>query len=131
MWPHFVQRSVQCSYPREAVIRRTIVTPQRQSHRELDRTWGGEGAMLGDIFNLPGDCQNLVRGFKLAAKPPSRVAAHRIANHQGALDAITFGALEGAEFVTRRAGRTASEHRTGLAARTAQALHGAKRRTGR
>jgi hypothetical protein len=83
-----------------------------------------------DIFNLPGDCQNLVRGFKLSTEPPSRVAAHGIANHEGTLDPITFGAFESAEFVIRRAGHTASQHRSDLAARTAQALYGAKRRTG-
>jgi hypothetical protein len=129
MWPHFVQRSVRCSCPgREGVIRCTMVAPWQRSHREPGRTRGGEGAICADIFNLPGDCQNLVRGFKLATKPPSRIAAHGIADHQGTLDPITFGALESAEFVTRWAGRTASQHRTGQAARTAQALYGAKRR---
>jgi hypothetical protein len=45
MWPQRVQRSVQCSYPgREGVIRCTAVTPQQQTHFELDRTRGAEGA---------------------------------------------------------------------------------------
>ena len=54
VWPQRVQRSVQCSYPgREGVMRCTMVTPQQRSHRELDRTRGGEGATSTDIFNLP------------------------------------------------------------------------------
>jgi hypothetical protein len=53
MWPHRVQRSVQCSYPgREGVMRCTMVTPRQRSHRELDRTRGGEGATSANIFNL-------------------------------------------------------------------------------
>ena len=128
MWPQLVQRSVQCSYPGcEGVIRCTAVAPRQRSHRELDRTRGGEGANWSDIFNLPGDCRNLVRRFKLAAKPPLGVAAHGIAHHQGSLGAITSGALESAEFVTRRTGRNASKHRTGLTVRTARTLYGAKR----
>ena len=75
-------------------------------------------------------CQILVRGFKLAANPPSRVAAHGVVDHQGSLDAITLGALERAEFVTRWAGRNAGQHRARPAVLTARALDGAKRRTG-
>jgi hypothetical protein len=71
-----------------------------------------------------------VRGFKLAAKPPSRVAAHGVADHQGSLETITLGARESAEFVTRWAGRNAGQDRAALAVLTARALYDAKRRTG-
>jgi hypothetical protein len=46
------------------------------------------------------------------------------------MDTITLGALESAEFVTRRTGRNAAQDRAGLAVRTARALYGVKRRTG-
>ena len=62
-------------------------------------------------------------------KPPSRVAAHGVADHQGLLDTVTFGALESAEFVIRRAGRNTGQRR--LAVRTTRALYGAKGRAGR
>jgi hypothetical protein len=107
-----------------------MVTPQQRSHCELDRTRGGEGATSADIFNLPGDCQNLVRGFKFAAKPPSRVAAHGVADHQGSLGTITLGARESAEFVTGWARRNAGQDCAGLAVLTARALYNAKRRAG-
>ena len=81
-------------------------------------------------FNVSGDCQNLVRGFKLTTKPTFRVAAHGVADNKGSLDTVTSGALESAEFVTRRAGRGAAEDRAGLAVLTVRALQGAERRTG-
>ena len=118
-----MQRSVQCSYPgREGVIRCTVVTPRQRSHLELDSTRGGEAAICADIFNLPCDCRNLDRGSKLAAKPPDRVAAHGVANHQGSLETIAFGARESAKVVTRWAGRNAGQDRAGLAVLTARAL---------
>jgi len=84
-----------------------------------------------DHFQLRWDCQNLVRGFKLAAKPPSRVAAHGVADHQGSLGTVTLGARESAEFVARRTGRSAAQDRAGLAVLTARAFYNAKRRSGR
>jgi hypothetical protein len=89
-----------------------------------------EGAIGAVIFEIPEDCRNLVGRFKLAAKPVSRVAAHGVADDQGSLDMVTSGALESAEFVTRRAGRHAGEHCAGLAVLTARALYGAQPRTG-
>ena len=65
-----------------------------------------------------------------AAKPPVRVAAHGVADHQGSLEAITLGARESAEFVPPRAGRYAGQDRAGLAVLTARALYNAKRRAG-
>lgn len=106
-----------------------MVTPQQRSqHGALDKTRGSEGAI--DIFNLPCGCQNLVWGFKLASEPPSRVAAHGVADHQGSLETITLGTRESAEFVTRWAGRNAGQDRAGLAVLTTRALYNAKRRPG-
>jgi hypothetical protein len=83
-----------------------------------------------DIFNLPSDCQHLVRRLKLAAKPPSRVAAHGAADHQSSLDTVAVGARESAEVITRRPGRNAAQDRAGLAVLTARALDDAQRRSG-
>ena len=87
--------------------------------------------LLERTFQSPASLPNLVGGFKLAAKPSVRVAAHGVADHQGSMDAIALRAFEKAEFVTCRAGRYAGQHRADdLAMRTPRALYGAKRRTG-
>lgn len=80
--------------------------------------------LLQRTFLIFHEIANLVRGFKLAEKPPSRVAAHGVADHQGSLGTITLGALESAKFVPRWAGRNAGQDRAGLAVRTARALYG-------
>jgi hypothetical protein len=130
MWPQRVQRSVQCSCPgREGVMRCTMVAPQQRSHRELDRTRVVRGLLQRTFLIFREICQSLVRGSKLAAKPPSRVAAHGIADHQGSLETITLGARESAEFVPARTGRNTGQARAGLAVLTARALYGSKRRT--
>src|SRR5688572_8307707 len=131
MFPLFVQHSMHCSHPGpEGVIRRTVVAPRQLCHREHEGSRDGERVVCVDIFDLPRDCISLLRGVKLAAKPPCHVAAHGVADHQGSLDTIASWALERAEFVTRWAGRNASQVRAGLAVRTAQTLDCAKRRTG-
>jgi hypothetical protein len=87
-------------------------------------------SVQADIFNLPRDCQTLVRGSKLARKPASRVAAHGVVDDQRSLGAITLRALESAEFVTRRARRNVGQDRTGLAVLTARPLYDTQRRAG-
>ena len=103
----------------------TLATGKRQH-----RSRRGDG-FNGQILYLP-SCQNLVRALKIAPEPSQGVGVfHRVDRHQFCRDASTPDALEGAQIVTRWCRRDAFQHHAGLAMRTARALDGAERKSGR